>query len=79
MKRRFGLFPYSNTPIRYILAESTPTPTTEPIKIKMDAVISYHGTVLMAILVNIAMGEVNGMNEQIFITALSITPKPKVG
>ena len=40
----------------------------------IDMTISYHPTVLIAILVNIAIGEVNGMYEQISIAVLSIEP-----
>lgn len=36
--------------------------------------ISINGTVLMAILVNMAIGEVNGINEHIFINKLSTVP-----
>ena len=36
--------------------------------------ISYHGTVLIAILVNIAIGDVNGINEQTIIAGLSTSP-----
>ena len=46
-----------------------PIPTVEPIKIIMEMKISYQATVLMQILVNIAMGEVNGIYEHIFINA----------
>ena len=36
--------------------------------------ISYHATVLIQILVNIAIGEVNGIYEQIFIRTESTLP-----
>ena len=36
--------------------------------------ISYTGTVLMAIRVNIAIGDVNGINEQTFIATFSTVP-----
>ena len=51
-----------------------PIPTVEPIKMKIESKISYQGTTLIAILVNIAMGEVKGMYEQTVITGLSILP-----
>ena len=46
----------------------------EPIKMVIEMAISYQATVLMQILVNIAIGEVNGMYEQISIAALSTDP-----
>ena len=42
-------------------------PTVEPIRIAMEMKISYQATVLIQILVNIAIGEVNGIYEHIFI------------
>ena len=36
--------------------------------------ISYHATVLIQILVNIAIGEVNGIYEHTFIKAVSTLP-----
>ena len=44
-----------------------PMPTVEPIRIAMEMKISYQATVLIQILVNIAIGEVNGIYEHIFI------------
>ena len=44
-------------------------PTVEPIKIIMEMKISYQATVLIQILVNIAIGEVNGIYENTFINA----------
>ena len=44
-------------------------PTVEPIKIIMEMKISYQATVVIQILVNIAIGEVNGIYEHIFINA----------
>ena len=41
----------------------------EPIKIIMEMKISYQATVLIQILVNIAIGEVNGIYEHTFISA----------
>ena len=50
-------------------------PTVEPIKIIMEMKISYHATVLIQILVNIAIGEVNGIYENTFInTELMLPP-----
>ena len=40
----------------------------------MEIAISYQGTVLIAILVNIAIGDVKGMYEQICISRLSTLP-----
>ena len=51
-----------------------PIPKAEIIKMAMEIIISYIGTVLMAIRVNIAIGEVNGTKEQIFIAILSMLP-----
>ena len=71
-----GVVPYISTPTRYIFAERTPTPTVEPIRMAMEMAISYHGTVLMAILVNIDIGEVNGIYEHTTIKVLSTSPEP---
>ena len=49
-------------------------PNTDPIRIATEMTISYQGTVLMAIRVNMAIGEVKGMKEQIFIRRLSTLP-----
>lgn len=49
-------------------------PTTEPIKIIMEMKISYHATVLIQILVNIAIGEVNGIYENTFINTEFMLP-----
>ena len=49
-------------------------PMVEPIKIAIEMAISYHATVLIQILVNIAIGEVNGMYEQTFIRTVSTLP-----
>ena len=50
-------------------------PTVEPIKIIMEMKISYQATVLIQILVNIAIGEVNGIYEHIFInTEFTLPP-----
>ena len=46
-----------------------PMPTVEPIKMIMEMKISYQATVLIQILVNIAIGEVNGIYENTFINA----------
>ena len=56
------------------MAERKPIPTVEPIRTAMEIAISYHATVLMQILVNIAMGEMNGIYEQIFISVVSTFP-----
>lgn len=48
---------------------------TEPMRIRIENKISYQGTVLMAILVNMEMGAVNGIKEQTNIKVLSILPK----
>ena len=45
-----------------------PMPTVEPIKMIIEMKISYQATVLIQILVNIAIGEVNGIYEHIFIS-----------
>ena len=50
-------------------------PITEPMRIIIEIKISYQGTVLMAILVNMDMGDVNGIKEQTNIKVLSISPK----
>lgn len=42
----------------------------------MEMAISYQGTVLMAILVNIDIGEVNGIYEHTTIRVLSTSPEP---
>ena len=44
-------------------------------RIAIEMAISYHATVLIQILVNIAIGEVNGMYEQTSIAALSTEPE----
>ena len=44
------------------------------LRIATEMTISYQGTVLMAIRVNMAIGEVKGMKEQIFIRRLSTLP-----
>ena len=44
-------------------------PTVEPIKMIIEMKISYQATVLIQILVNIAIGEVNGIYEHTFISA----------
>ena len=36
-------------------------PTVDPMRIAIEIAISYHATVLIQILVNIAIGEVNGI------------------
>ena len=46
----------------------------EPIKIAIEMAISYHATVLIQILVNIAIGEVNGIYEHTSIAVLSTEP-----
>ena len=46
-------------------------PMVEPIKMQIEITISYHATVLKQILVNIAMGEVNGIYEQMTIKGAS--------
>ena len=52
-----------------------PMPTVEPIKMIIEMKISYQATVLMQILVNIAIGEVNGIYEHIFInTEFTLPP-----
>ena len=61
-------------------------PTVEPIKMIMEMKISYQATVLIQILVNIAIGEVNGIYEHIFInpeftlppTIENITPRTAI-
>ena len=55
----------------------TPTPTTEPTRITMEINISYQGTVLMAIRVNIAIEDVKGTKEHTFIKRLSTSPVAK--
>ncbi len=50
-------------------------PTVEPIKMIIEMKISYQATVLIQILVNIAIGEVNGIYEHTFInTELALPP-----
>ena len=50
-------------------------PTVEPIRIAIEIKISYQATVLIQILVNIAIGEVNGIYEHTFInTELMLPP-----
>ena len=56
------------------MADSTPIPTVDPIRIAIEIAISYHATVLMHILVNIAIGDVKGIYEQMSIAVLSIEP-----
>ena len=51
-----------------------PIPIVEPTRIAIEAAISYHATVLIQILVNIAIGDVNGIYEQTIIAVLSIVP-----
>ena len=52
-----------------------PMPTVEPIRIAIEIKISYQATVLIQILVNIAIGEVNGIYEHIFInTEFTLPP-----
>ena len=75
MEITLGLFPYISTPTLYIFAESMPTPITESTSIAIEIAISYIGTLLIAILVNIAKGEVNGTYEHIIIAGLSIEPE----
>ena len=70
-----GGVPYSRMPIRYIFAASAPIPTVEATRIPIDIAISYQATELMAILVNIAIGEVNGIYEQTVIKVLSMSPE----
>ena len=70
----FGGIPYRSTPTRYIFAERIPTPTVEPISIVTEIAISYQATVLIQILVNIAIGEVNGIYEQTLIRTVSTLP-----
>ena len=47
----------------------------EPIRIAIDIAISYHGTVLMAIRVNIDIGDVKGIYEHTVISVLSTLPE----
>ena len=49
-------------------------PTVEPIKMIIEMKISYQATVLIQILVNIAIGEVNGIYEHIFINTEFMLP-----
>ena len=52
-----------------------PIPTVEPIRIAIEMKISYQATVLIQILVNIAIGEVNGIYENTFInTEFTLPP-----
>ena len=52
-----------------------PMPTVEPIKMIIEMKISYQATVLIQILVNIAIGEVNGIYENTFInTEFTLPP-----
>ena len=46
----------------------------EPMRMAIEAAISYQATVLIQILVNIAIGEVKGIYEQTSIATLSISP-----
>ena len=49
--------------------------TVEPIRIAIEIEISYQVTVLIQILVNIAIGEVNGIYEHTFInTEFTLPP-----
>ena len=50
-------------------------PIVEPMRMAIDAAISYHATVLIQIRVNIAIGDVKGINEHTFIKILSISPE----
>ena len=47
----------------------------DTIRITTEIAISHHGTVLIAMRVNIAMDDVNGMNEHTFIRIVSILPE----
>ena len=49
-------------------------PTVDPMRIAIEIAISYHATVLIQILVNIAIGEVNGIYEHTFIRTVSTLP-----
>ena len=50
-------------------------PTVEPMRITIEMAISYHATVLIQILVNIAIGEVKGIYEHTFInTEFTLPP-----
>ena len=49
-------------------------PTVDPMRIAIEIAISYHATVLIQILVNIAIGEVNGIYEHTSIAVLSTEP-----
>lgn len=52
-----------------------PIPTVEPIKMIIEMKISYQATVLIQILVNIAIGEVNGIYENTLInTEFTLPP-----
>ena len=51
-----------------------PIPKVEATRIAIDAAISYHATEPMAILVNIAIGEVKGIYEQATISGPSTEP-----
>ena len=51
-----------------------PIPNTDPMRITTEMTISYHGTVLIAMRVNIAIGEVNGIYEHRIIHILSTFP-----
>ena len=50
-------------------------PMVDPMRIAIDAAISYHATVLIQILVNIAIGEVKGIYEHTSIAVLSTEPE----
>lgn len=50
-------------------------PTVEPMRITIETAISYHATVLIQILVNIAIGEVKGTYEHTSIAVLSTEPE----
>ena len=49
-------------------------PTVDPMRIAIEIAISYQATVLMQSLVNIAIGEVNGIYEHTFINVVSTLP-----
>ena len=51
-----------------------PTPIVEAIKIRIEARISYQGTLLIQMRVNIHIDEVKGMKEHTLINVLFISP-----
>ena len=51
-----------------------PIPSVEAMRIAIDAAISYHATEPIAILVNIAIGEVKGIYEQTTMSVPSTVP-----